>query len=367
MSAARTNPGVASLIVLTGAAGACAAPPELQTTPTEPVTLALANEPLHRHHDVVLESDPDHVGGLRSLVITDGRTFTEALPSWNVATAASFTVDVRVRSKDLVWSPWLRIGDWNVPTRTSAATTTFDEGRVAVDVLQLRSPMTELEIAFEPAAAGIALDPVDVSATVVLSSVEQLENARDLADAEPWPEPVRLQVPARSQREDGGEIGHRICSPTSIAMALSFHGVDVATDEVAATVRDPHHDIYGNWNRAVQGARAYGVQGRLARLSSWAAVAAVLTTGTPIIASIRADEGDLAGAPYPSTAGHLLMITGLGPEGTVHVNDPAGRTAEDVPRVYSREDLARVWIENGGVAYLLDSTIAVPTATPTTP
>lgn len=362
MPATRWTCNAAWPIAFASALAGCTSVPESPRTPPDPVERALELEPLHRHHAVTLEVDAEEDGVLRSRVITDGRPFTEALPSWNVVADTPFTVDVRVRPHGSTWSPWLRIGDWSLPARTDEVTTTFDRGRVAVDVLRLIAPMDELELEFRTAGEGAPLTPLDVTATVVLSSMDDLPDALASASTEPWPDPIQLDVAPRSQRQDGGEIGHRICSPTSVAMALSYHAVNVGTRQVAATLRDPHHDIYGNWNRAVQGARDFGIEGRLARLSSWAAAAAVLRAGTPIVASIRADEGELAGAPYDSTAGHLLVITGLGPEEQVHVNDPAARTATEVPRIYSRADMTSAWLANGGVAYLLDGAPAIERA-----
>lgn len=367
MTETRRICGAASAIALAGALGACASAPPPPTATLGAVELALASDPLHRHHQLVMEADPALEGGLRSRVVVDSAPFTEALPSWNVVSKEPFTVDIRVRLAGSNWSPWLRIGDWNLPGRTEDVPTTFERGRVAVDVLRLVSPMDEMQLAFRPADGAEALNPMEVSASVVLTNLERLESRIDATRSEPWPTPVRLAVPARSQREDGGAIGHRICSPTSVAMALSYHGVDVRTAELAAALRDPHHDIYGNWNRAVQGARTFGVHGRLARVSSWRSVAAVLATGTPIIASIRAGEGELHGAPYPSTAGHLLVITGLGADGAVHVNDPAARNAGSVPRTYSRSDMTRVWLANGGVCYLLEGVAPQFTTTSESP
>ena len=62
----------------------------------------------------------------------------------------------------------------------------------------------------------------------------------------------------------------------------------------------------------------------------------------------------LRGAPYERTAGHLLVVTGLGPAGQVLVNDPAAHWPGDVRRTYLREDLERCWFEKGGVAYAFD-------------
>lgn len=352
----------AALAALALAMGACASPADAtgEALPLDPLDIALAEEPLHRHLDVPIGLDGTG-NQLVTPVLSDGSPFTEALPSWNVAGGAPFEVDLRVRSAGTPWSPWLRIGDWNVPARTAEVTTTFDRGRVAVDVLELIEPMDELQLAFRAVDPSRPLRPDQIRASVVLSDLTELETEVARAASEPWPSEVRHEVPTRSQREDGGDIGHRICSPTSVAMVASFHGQDVPTTTMAGTLLDPHHDIYGNWNRAVQGARSHGVRGRLLRLSSWQTIAAILETGTPIIASIRAKEGELRGAPYKKTAGHLLVVTGLGPEGAVHVNDPAARSSADVRRVYAREDIERVWLANGGVAYLLEGPAADPT------
>jgi hypothetical protein len=71
------------------------------------------------------------------------------------------------------------------------------------------------------------------------------------------------------------------------------------------------------------------------------------------VASIKADEGQLRGAPYERTGGHLLVVTGLGPGGVVHVNDPAAPWPGVVPRRYMRADMEQVWFGRGGVTYAL--------------
>jgi hypothetical protein len=69
--------------------------------------------------------------------------------------------------------------------------------------------------------------------------------------------------------------------------------------------------------------------------------------------SLRAGEGELSGAPYPSTSGHLIVIVGFDGDGDVWVNDPAAPAAKSVRRRYDREELGRAWFGHGGVAYVL--------------
>ena len=342
--------------LLAVALGACAGvqPPQAVEAP-EPAPARRAPEapadPLHRRLEVTLAPAAD--GVLESAVIRADAPFTEVLPSWNVTGDVPFSVDVRTRaSADAPWTPWLLIGDWGVTARPEDVVTACDEAEVAVDVLTASAPQAMAQLRFR-AADGGALRPEDVRATVILTDTRALE-ARVLAAAEEaWPIPVQLSVPARSQRGAGADIGHRICSPTSVAMVAAFHGARVPTRTMAATLLDPHFDIYGNWNRAVQGAHQHGVPGELVRLSSWEAVAAYLRSGRPLVASIKADEGQLRGAPYERTGGHLLVVTGLGPGGVVHVNDPAAPWPGVVPRRYMRADMEQVWFGRGGVTYAL--------------
>lgn len=315
---------------------------------------AIAEDPLHRGMDAPLHRAED--GFLESAALGDGAIFTEALPSWNVPSGVAFTVDIRAQQADLEghWSPWLRIGDWATPLRHKDTPTRFQGGKVAVDILEMEKPCRAVQLRFlrTDATSGSPFEPGDVAATVVLTDATQLNRRLAAAAQDPWPGTSMVRVAPRSQRAVGDDIGGRICSPTSVSMVSAFHGADIPTRQMAEILFDPHHDIYGNWNRAVQGPATLGIPGRLVRISSWRVVAEYLDQGRPVVASIRAKEGELRGAPYKKTAGHLLVVTGLGPAGAVHVNDPAASLALDVPRVYQRADMERVWFANGGVAYL---------------
>ncbi len=317
--------------------------------------MALASEPFHRLIRLELAHDPvEHA--LVSQVAQDELSFDEAIPSWNVPGTRPFAVDIRVGASDASpdgWSPWLRIGDWNLPSRTGDELTQFADCKVAVDVLRMTSPKQCVQVAFRAMDGGGPLDPAEIRAFLTLTDRSRLEARVAAAATEPWPTSHVIDVAPRSQRQDGGDIGGRICSPTSVAMVAGFHGASVPTRQMAATILDPHYDIYGNWNRAVQGAFVHGVDGRVARFSSWEAVRRVLATGRPIVASIRAREGEISGAPYTKTAGHLLVVTGLDAHGVVRVNDPAAKTSATVQRMYLRADMERVWFEKGGVAYVL--------------
>jgi hypothetical protein len=292
-------------------------------------------------------------GAYTSRVVEREAEFTELLPSWNVDTPAgtSFRVDVRVgRRADGEWSPWLLIGDWGVPVEPRY--TRFEGGKIAVDVFESPEPWDRAQLRIE--GTGGAGEIAIHRASLAFTDTRALDERLAVTATEPWPAPVALKVPVRSQRDEDPEIAGSVCSPTSVAMVMEFNGVKVPTADFAEQVLDPTHDIYGNWSRAVQGAFSHGVPGSLVRVSSWQAVAEFLRRRVPLVASIRAGEGELRGAPFRKSAGHLLVVTGLGPAGQVYVNDPAADWPGDVRRTYLREDLERCWFEKGGVAYAFD-------------
>jgi hypothetical protein len=162
---------------------------------------------------------------------------------------------------------------------------------------------------------------------------------------------VRLDVPARSQHEDGGPLGPRLCSPTSVAMALAYWGRPAPVLEVAADVHHAALDLYGVWPAAVRAAGRRGLAGYLLRFPDWASAAWCLDHGLPVVASVRYAAGELTGAAVAATAGHLIVLTGY--EGTgVLVHDPAAASAASVPRRHDVDELARVWLARSGVGYV---------------
>jgi hypothetical protein len=163
---------------------------------------------------------------------------------------------------------------------------------------------------------------------------------------------ARLAVPALSQMVEGGPLGSRICSPTSVAMVLAYLGAVDDTGRLAAEVFHPGLDLYGLWPAAICAAARRGVLGYLLRFPDWAAAAWCLEHGLPVIASVRYQAGELGGAAIAETSGHLLVLTGY-EDRHVLVNDPAAPTAAAVPRRYRQEELVRVWLERAGVGYVL--------------
>lgn len=282
--------------------------------------------------------------------------FTEALVSVNahVPPKAIASVDMRVRDVEGTWSPWLFVMDWSGrggSLESGSKITESSLGRVDVDYFKGTRPMSAAQV--RVTAAGGAVEVSSVALTFTFGGPRDDGHALNANGRAV--ERVELAVPFRSQRAEDPTIAGRICSPTSVAMVLEYHGITVPTQLAADTIYDPRHDLFGNWPRAVQGAYSFGGPGYLTRFDRWDAVRETLASGSPIIASIRVRAGQLDAAPYPSTAGHLIVITGLDGEGNVIVNDCAATTPDAGKRLlYPMVDMETVWFAgSNGTAYVL--------------
>ncbi|MFT7679245.1 MAG: hypothetical protein ACI8QC_003246 [Planctomycetota bacterium] len=355
-------------IVLIALLAACSAPEPIALRPTAPV---LADLPLHQLELYGYErlaqssswsSDSDSLelspagaafpatgGRAVSRALRYTEPFQSVLPSWNavVPSGAGFCVEVQVAADDEHWSPWLYLGDWGLGRPETQRTLESPAGRVAVDVLKLAQPATRLRWrAIGMGGAG------QVQLTNFALALEGTDSRTDHNPPNDRGPALDLELPARSQRMAEASIAARICSPTSVAMVLAHFGHEESTEHVAAVLYDPINDIYGNWNRAVQGAYQLGVVGHLERFSNWHHVRATLDEGRPLVISIGAKPGELQGAPYQETGGHLLAISGLDGQGGVICRDPAADAPAGVARIYSCADLEHVWMRRGGVAYV---------------
>ena len=161
---------------------------------------------------------------------------------------------------------------------------------------------------------------------------------------------MSLAVPARSQLVEPEPVRLRICSPTSVGMAMEFHGRTVPTLQLADEVYHAPTDRYGIWPAAVRVAGVHGLPGYVLRFPGWDAATWCLTRGLPIIASIRYEAGDLTNAAISETTGHLVVITGVDGD-TVLVNDPAA-PPNSVSRRYNRTEFTRAWLEHSGIGYV---------------
>ncbi len=313
---------------------------------------------------------PVERGWFVSAPIEPREGFQQLLLSWNIDTSPGACVAVELSVRDDVkspWSEWMYVGDWGdteLWRRTrdmeSGALVGEHGGRVVaiagaqIDVDFFTSEHSWTQARFRVRTSWAGAEP---ARRIVVRRVALCFSRRTDGPAPSFVLPAeairRLDVPFRSQRTERPEVAGRICSPTSVAMALAYRGLEVETLAAAERIYDAAHDIYGNWTRAIQGAYSFGAPGYLARFSDWNEVARHIAGGTPLVISIAAKPGELDGAPYPRTDGHLAVLCGFDEKGDVHVNDPAASTPETGRLVYRRDQLERVWMARGGTSYVI--------------
>jgi len=281
------------------------------------------------------------------------RPFRDLLVSWNVdaPAATGFAVELSVRQEGQGrWSPWMHVGQWGeVPVGERVVA--CDGGQVDVDFFRGSATFDGAQVRVRAHATAGGKTVRVRNLTLCYSDRQRTVKPRAALAERPLGKV--LDVPRRSQKVERAEIAGRICSPTSVAMVLSFRGVDVGTAAVCERAYDRAHEIYGNWPHNVQAAYTFGVPGHLARYADWADVERAILDGQPLVISIAAKPGELGGAPYPKTDGHLLVLCGFDAQGDCVVNDPAASDPDEVRRVYKRADLEQVWMGRGGVAYVL--------------
>jgi hypothetical protein len=255
------------------------------------------------------------------------------------------------------WTPWLAtttIGSYVFPPAAPSG----GPLTVEVDLFRASAPVESVRLRVPVHPASALAHPLLVTLSACdLDHVDDVGRAGHPRASRPEPgarsaSTNALRVPARSQMDEQAEIRERICSPTSVAMVLEYWGKQAPVKNLAAETFHPELDLYGIWPAAIAAAARRGVAGYLLRFPDWSVASWCLAQGLPVIASIRYEVGELGGAPIPRTDGHLVVLTGEDVT-HVHVNDPAGRTPREVPRRYRREEVCRVWLERGGVGYVL--------------
>lgn len=156
---------------------------------------------------------------------------------------------------------------------------------------------------------------------------------------------MRLDVSAADQM--------RLCSPTSLSMALNALGVKADPLQTAVAVYDDRARIYGNWCLNAAYACACGRAAFVTRFHRLAQLGEFLDKDSLVVASLAYKRGELAGAAVAQTPGHLVLLCGW-EDGKVRVADPAAALTREVIRFYDAAEFARAWIQNKrGAAYIV--------------
>lgn len=311
------------------------------------------------------------------------KPFEYLILSWNADTPKGTYIEIEGRvhagtEGNRKWSNWLSWGYWSasaftgpdgktmLPGSAPAAKAEDAVAKVDIDELYVRGSAGETADRFQfrvtlHGAEGSAPKVYLVAGTIRNSLKGQaIAKAVQPGDPDLAKLDKDLDVPAYSQYLRQTSISGSICSPTSVAMALGYFGVDVSPEEAAWGVNDYEGDMFGNWpfNTAyasAHGLTAYVEYGTPAEgMDPWYAVKREIYNGNPVIVSVRyrrpgvmtSSEPEVEGVPIDSTSGHLVLIRGFtwkdGREYVI-VNDAAARKLEEVRRLYPADQFFRAW------------------------
>lgn len=303
------------------------------------------------------------VGQATSPVTATPEDFSEAIASWSADTPTGTWVEVLIRAQvEGRFTKHYNLGIWasgsSTVARHSVRRQGDADGYVAVDTLvlddKLRGEAFELTFRLFSDTPGAA--PTVRAASLALSS--GYNKIGQFVPGNPALWNHVLAVPECSQMvyADGGTVW---CSPTSTAMVLKYWAGDTGPCEPAvraavAGVYDWVYDGHGNWPFNTAYAATQGLEAEVARFESMADAERWVAAGVPVVISYYWHEGDLAGAPIPSSDGHLAVLVGFDAAGNPIVNDPAAGAEAQVQRTYLRSELEHLWVKkSGGTAYLI--------------
>ena len=305
------------------------------------------------------------VGQATSPVTATPDGFSEAIASWSADTPGGTWIEtlIRARVDGGRFTKYYNLGIWASDSSTVARHSVRRQGDadgfVAVDTLVLDSKLRGE--AYELTFRLFSEDPVVAvptlrSASLALSSGYNKVGAFEPGDPTLWG--TVLAVPECSQMvyADGGSVW---CSPTSTSMVLKYWSGDTGPCEpaVRAAVDGVDDWVYGgkgNWPFNTAYAATHGLEAEVARFESIADAEAWVAAGIPVVISYYWHEGDLTGAPIPSSDGHLAVLVGFDAAGNPIVNDPAAAADAQVQRTYLRDELEHLWVKkSGGTAYLI--------------
>ncbi len=158
--------------------------------------------------------------------------------------------------------------------------------------------------------------------------------------------------PISQMRQDHADR-RRICSPTSLCMALNALGRRAELSSLLPDVFDQTAAVYGNWTFNTAAAGGTKTASYVRRFSALEELKDFITSDSLVVASIGYGEGELAAAPMKRTPGHLVLVRGW-ENGKILAADPAALTEHDVLRAYDARQFAKAWLCNKqGAAYIV--------------
>ena len=248
--------------------------------------------------------------------------------------------------QDGAWSEFFKLGFYSPKLNHSFDPQETDRAVLCVDELCAKMPAQAYR--FRLTLQG------EMEVSDVIVCVEPAPKKASQADDLPLQmRQINIAPLSQMQLAVSPEQQKRLCSPTSLCMALRALGVAAAPLETAAAVYDMQADIYGNWTFNTAYAARRGLFACVTRFHLLAELADFVNEHSLVLATIAYKKGELSGAAVEETPGHLVLICGW-KEGKIYVADPAAPTKETVMRCYDAKEFARAWLINKrGAAYLV--------------
>ena len=304
----------------------------------------------NQFHTAAEPAEESFAGGIKTVTSGIFHTpfpFNKLVLSANFRTATDgcllLEVQVCVAEK---WSEFYKLGLLSGKFKTSFPAQKDTFGQVETDELVLSAPAQayRYRLRFYGDAELLLLAVSGVRAPFVYDE----KTAARLPT-----KPTLEHVPPLSQMEQDTPHKRRICSPSSLYMALNALGYVVPLQQILPRVYDQTADIYGNWLFNVAAAAEFGAQSFFRRFASLTELEEFVTPDSLVIASIAFKKDELPGAPLEKTSGHLVVVRGYD-KNKVLVADPAAPTRDTVLRAYDVAAFARAWLNHKqGAAYIV--------------
>jgi hypothetical protein len=288
-------------------------------------------------------------GNLHTHPIEVPSGFDHATLSWNIfqPDGTDCSVRFRIRGQQFGWSAWLG------PEMKSLKNSGFETTWVwDIDQVSTRFPCSHFQV-----DVGLSSPSVDFHPPIVKGVYFTSRNSRvfELSCLNEIPEETKLieNVPHLCQHEVNAKEGHRLCSPTALAMVLRNYGIEVSAEEMARKSYDPKSNLFGVWPRAIHAAYQEHALAWVEFIGNWKKAVHYLKRGIPLICSIAFRKDELENPPYPSTEGHLLVLLGIDSEGNAITHDPNLPAESGAFLKWGHRDFSRAWFGHGGVAYVI--------------
>lgn len=279
-------------------------------------------------------------------VVVGATPFTEVVPSWEIVTPGTSSVDVYLTPPTDEVTQY-RLATWSQRgPRTSYGRQATESAWVETDVLVTKQPVKAVSIQIVLHTDGDNLPSIE-SFYLSLTPGKKSAAPAPLAN-------VLIDVPRKAQMSYEG--GKAWCSPTAVSMVLGRWAKelgDAALDsdvpDVSQGVHDPGWNGTGNWSfNTAYAASIPGMQACVTRFSDIIDLEAWIRAGVPVVASVS--NNVLNGRPAESADGHLIVIVGFDAHGNVITNDP-GRNV--VRMTYSRQSFIDAWVVSKRTVYLI--------------